>query len=414
MYKIFLIGTSDNGLSLQSQTLLGQCTLLVGTDRLQNLVEQFNGRRIPVAPLATAFNTIKEALKTGNVAILASGDPLFYGIGKRVLAEFGEARVEIHPALSAVQRAAARFKIVWDDSRIISLHGRSHHHIPGLLLTGHKTFVFTDRTSSPDVLARQILNYLQSIDATGLADSLTVHVAEDLDLESEKIFKGSLSQAVKRTFSPLNIFCLSRKNVYPPETEETEKPASLGLTEEEISHSRGLITKSEVRAVTLHQLRLPRTGVFWDVGGGSGSISIEAARANPGLTVYTIEHKVEELENIKENIRRYHCFNVVPVFGRAPEMLQDLPAPDRVFIGGSSGALREIIHLAAARLPEKHGRLVVNGVIEKTTRIAPAAMAECGLSVSCSHVRVSRSAFGDEHEKNTQHFNPITVMTGIK
>ncbi|BCL60492.1 precorrin-6Y-methylase [Desulfomarina profundi] len=412
MYKIFLIGTSDNGLVLQSQTLLGQCTLLVGTERLQNLVEQFNGRRIPVAPLATAFSATREALQTGNVAILASGDPLFYGIGKRILEEFGCDRVEIHPALSAVQRAAARFKISWDDGRIISLHGRSHHHIPGLLLLHHKAFVFTDKNNSPDIIARKILNYLELIGDKGqIGKNLRVHVVEDIDLESEKIFRGSLAETGKRRFSALNIFCLTREK--KTQSGLLHREFGLGLTEDEICHSRGLITKSEVRAVTLHQLRLPRTGVFWDVGGGSGSISIEAARTNPGLTVYTIEHKMEELENIKENIRRFHCFNVVPVFGRAPEMLQDLPAPDRVFIGGSSGALRQIIHIAAAQLPEK-GRLVVNGVIEKTTRTAPAAMAECGLSVSRSLIRVSRSTFGDENDNNTQHFNPITVITGKK
>jgi len=409
MYKLFLIGTSDNSLPAGAQDLVDQCALLVGTNRLQDLVKNFAGRRISITPLAAAFKDIKEVLGRGNAAVLASGDPLFYGIGKRILEEFDENMVEIHPALSAIQRAAARFKIPWDDGKIISLHGRNHNHIPGLLLSHPKTFVFTDQTNSPDTLAARILNYLQDIQYSEFAEKLTVRVAEDLDLDSEKIFRGSLAEAAERSFSSLNIFCLALGDGTQAATEN--KNFEFGLTEDEISHSRGLITKNEVRAITLHSLRLPRTGVFWDVGGGSGSVSIEAARANPGLSVYTIEHKVEELENIKENIRRFHCFNVVPVFGRAPEILADLPAPDRVFIGGSSGGLREIIRVAADHLPE-NGRLVVNGVIQKTTDTAPIAMAECGLSVAQSHVQVSRSTF--ESRENPQQLNPITVMTGIK
>ncbi len=123
------------------------------------------------------------------------------------------------------------------------------------------------------------------------------------------------------------------------------RPYQFGLTEDSIQHSRGLITKNEVRAATLHQLQLPRKGVFWDIGAGSGSLSIEAARANPHLTVYAIEHKEEELENIKNNIVKFGCYNIVPIFGRAPEALVALPDPDRVFIGGSSGSLPDIVAL---------------------------------------------------------------------
>ncbi len=182
-----------------------------------------------------------------------------------------------------------------------------------------------------------------------------------------------------------------------------------GLTEDEISHSRGLITKNEVRAVTLHQLQLPRQSIFWDIGAGSGSISIEAARTNPRLTVYAVEHKEEELHNIKENIRRYGCFNVIPVSGRAPEVLANLPAPDRVFIGGSSGSLADIVRLVAGRLTAD-GRLVINGVIKKTITTAPQYMREAGFTVTRSVINVSRKS-----KNNTvQNFNPITIMAGTR
>lgn len=156
-------------------------------------------------------------------------------------------------------------------------------------------------------------------------------------------------------------------------------------------------------------MQLPRQGVFWDIGAGSGSISIEAARTNPRLTVYAVEHKEEELNNIKENIRRYDCFNVIPVFGRAPEVLADLPAPDRVFIGGSTGSLADIVRLVAKQLTA-NGHLVINGVIEKTITTAPQYMREAGFTVSRSVINVSR----ESQNGAVQNFNPITIMAGTR
>ena len=245
-------------------------------------------------------------------------------------------------------------------------------HIPGLLLKNDKNLILTDSDNSPNRIARLLLDYLQLIGENVLPDMIKMLVAEDLGLESEKLFSGTLLEASKQQFS-------SSKHLVPagPRCSQTTGPTSFGLTEDSIQHSRGLITKNEVRAATLHQLQLPTEGVLWDIGAGSGSLSIEAARSNPELTVYAIEHKEEELENIKNNIVKFGCYNIVPVFGRAPEALDHLPNPHRVFIGGSSGSLPDIVALIAKRL-ESAGRLVINGVIEKTVQAAPELMKKHG------------------------------------
>ena len=405
MYKIFVIGISEPALSRHQLELLDTCALLVATERLQEMAADFSGKIHPVAPLDQAIAAIRSTLPTGHVAVLASGDPLFYGIGKRLLAEFLTEQLEFYPALSAIQRACALFKTVWDDAVIVSLHGRTEQHVPGLLLQNEKTIVFTDHNNSPKTIALEILEYLQLINHLDFADEITVSVAENIGLQGEKIYTGSLEETAHSHFSPLNILCIQL-----PELQSRKLTSfNFGLTEKELSHSRGLITKNEVRAVTLHQLQLPRQGVLWDIGGGSGSISIEAARSNPHLTVYTIEHKEEEINNIKENIRRYSCFNLVPVSGRAPEVLTKLPAPDRVFIGGSSGSLSRIVHLIADQLAAD-GRLVINGVIEKTITTAPEYMQEVGFTVERSVIKVNRTSENGE----TQNFNPITIMTGSR
>jgi precorrin-6Y C5,15-methyltransferase (decarboxylating) len=405
MYRIFIIGISDLQLSPIQLTMLHSCSLLVATERLAALAGDFQGSIHSIAPLDRAISTIRDEIAHGNVAVFASGDPLFYGIGRKLLTEFPPKQLEFHPGLSAIQRGCALLKIPWDDAAVISLHGRKHRHIPGILMQNQKSIVFTDKNNSPHVIAGKIYSYLRSIDHSELIDKITISVAENIGLPDEKIFTGSLAETAETGFSPLNILCLQR----PPLQSGSQCVSSFGLSEDDIRHSRGLITKSEIRAVTLHRLQLPAAGVFWDVGGGSGSISIEAARLNPGLTVYTVEHKEEELDNIRENIRRFGCFNIIPISGRAPEALVGLPSPDCVFIGGSGGSLAEIIAIAANRLAAD-GRLVVNGVIEKTKESAPQFMRASGFSVTSSLINVTRESAAGA----ATTFNSITIMTGTR
>jgi precorrin-6Y C5,15-methyltransferase (decarboxylating) len=228
-------------------------------------------------------------------------------------------------------------------------------------------------------------------------------VAEDIGLESQRLFSGSLVETVQETFSPLNVLYIEHRGC-------KQNPCiTFGLTEDDIIHSRGLITKNEVRAATLHQLALPDTGVLWDVGAGSGSISIEAGRSHPGLTVYAIEHKQEEIANIKANIRQFGCYNVVPVFGKAPEILSSLPAPDRIFVGGSSGTLPALAELADKLLPTD-GRIVINGVIEKTIKEAPLLLAQHNFTARTTTISVTRT----DCSNKTVTFNPITITTGSR
>lgn len=401
MAKLVIVGVASYGLSAMQKKLLSSCRLLAGSKRLLALVADLNIETMAITPMADAIPAIGKAMQNNKVGVLASGDPLFFGIGRRLLDEFGSEQVEIHPALSSMQEAMARFKLPWDDARLVSLHGRTDRHIPGLLLSHPKIFIFTDRANSPDALARELIDYLQLIEEDSLMDNYRIMVAENLGSEEEGLFVGSLSETADRGFADLNVLCLLG-------SEKMEK-WRFGLTENELHHSRGLITKDEVRAVTLHCLRLPTKGVFWDVGAGSGGVSIEAARLNPELTIYAIERKEEELANIKANIRCHGCYNVVPVAGLAPDILQGLPDPQRVFIGGNGGQLAGIIHEAANRLPED-GRLVANGVIEKTITRTPKLMAEAGLTTQISTILVTRTKQAEE----PVILNQISIITGEK
>lgn len=402
MSRILVIGISDPLPSERLRHLLGDCRLVIGAKRFAPLAAVMELPFADISPLAGAVDILRRRLPAGNVAVLVGGDPLFYGIGKKLLGEFGEDLLHFHPAVTSLQQACARFRLPWDDAVVTSLHGRSHRHLPGLLLANRKNLLFTDSLNSPNRIAETLLGYLRLIEEDNLIEGIEVRVAEDLGLESELLFQGSLAATARESFSPLNVMAL----LVPG---ENPVPYRFGLREEQLCHSRGLITKNEVRAATLHHLQLPAQGVFWDIGAGSGSVSIEAARLNPGLTVFAIEQKGEELANIKANIKRYRCYNVIPVHGRAPESCESLPAPERIFIGGSGGNLPEIVNMAASRLAQD-GLLVVNGVIAATIETAPREMERLGLRIQRSTLQVSRS----EDDTTITTFNPITIVTGRK
>ena len=290
MYKLFVLGIAETVLSAAQEKILAQCSLLVGTTRFHSLTATLPGHYLSITPLPAALNAISAELKRGNVAVLASGDPLFYGIGRRLLAVFPEKSIQFYPALSSIQRACALMKIPWDDAEITSLHGREAAHLPSLLLRHGKNLILTDTSNRPELIAGQLLHYLRLIGAPNLIKNITMLVAEDLGLPSEKLFRGTLDEAAEHLFSPLNIVCLLVPGMaYSPSYR-------FGLSENLIEHSRGLITKNEVRAASLHQLQLPRQGIFWDIGAGSGSLSVEAARLQPELITVKGQRLLKEAD----------------------------------------------------------------------------------------------------------------------
>lgn len=408
MSKLFVIGLAEPYLENHKKQILSKCKHLFCTDRFTEILHQENvvtPQIHPITPLNKALTEAMRLLDEGDVAILASGDPLYFGVGKTLLQLFENQtnKIEFLPALSAVQRAAALFQTPWNNAKVVSLHGRNVDHLPTLLLQDDPIFVFTDSKNTPTYIAGQLVKYLEDLGDEKRLQDCRIQIAENIGLSGQNVFKGDLQSCIRRSFSPLNIVCLESQK-----KDQKDSPA-FGLIEDNISHSRGLITKNEVRAATLHALQLPRKGVMWDIGAGSGSISIEAARLFPELTVYAVEHKEEEILNIKKNIIKFGCYNVVPIFGNAPDILQSLAVPDRIFIGGSGGNLREIISYATSIVAAK-GKIVINGVIRKTIQAAPVFLTENGFSYTTATVHVQREGMDTKAEE----FNPITIISGTR
>lgn len=402
---LHLVGVDTCNLPRIPQDVLDRCTALVVSKRIR---EEANHLRssfeacslLPIAPLNEALTQIGKALEKGDVAVLASGDPMFFGIGRRLIEKFGRNRMKVYPELSSVQHLFSYFKVHWDDVFFLSLHGRDAQRATGSILSHEKVLLLTDGINRPELTAQQLCSFL------GPERSRQIHayVGENIGMQGERFVSGHLRDVAEMKFGPLCCMLLVRKS------RKISPQPVLGLTEDRIVHSRGLITKNEVRAAVLHSLALGQKSVLWDIGAGSGSVSLEASRLQQDLLVYAIEKNDDQYVNILNNIDKYGVFTMKAVKGEAPEVLENLPSPDRVFIGGSGGNLKEIINACCKSLASG-GRIVVTAVLDKTRQQAPRLLHDAGLAVETSTIAVTRNVYP---ENEPQQFNPITIIIGRK
>lgn len=387
---------------------LSQVTALVASrDLYKRLLGHYPKDRlppqIPVVPLGNCLKTVQEVLETGDVLVLATGDPLFFGIGRRILKEFPPNTVSVVPALSSMQLAFARFKIPWDDAHFISLHGREWYESIGKVLQYPKVFFLTDSQNSPDRIAQKLLN---NCDAALLGD-VSCYVGESLGTKTERLLSGSLEEIGMQEFKQPNVMIILNQG---QEKVGNEEIPAFGLQEKEIIHSRGLLTKNEVRAAAIHALRLNNNGTLWDVGAGSGSVGLEAARLFSSLQVVSIEKEEIQWHNISKNIAKFKVANMRLVRGVAPDALVALPRPERIFVGGNGGNLDSILnHCVAALVPG--GIIVVTAVVPKTANRAPQILYDLGLEVEIHDIAVSRSVYPAGEEIR---FNPIKIIVALK
>ena len=396
--RIVVVGVGPAGLDPAGRELLASCPVVLAPARLKGLLAHMAVEVLPLSPLQEALARMEALLARGDIGVLVGGDPLFFGIGRTLIARFGRERCRFQPAVSMVQAICARCGAPWDDAAFVSVHGRPLARAVVQLLLNRKSVVFTDGQHTPAAVARAMLDRLTACGAEDLAGDFFLQVGESLGSQEERLVSGGLEEIAAQRFAPLTIMLVQGGG--------RRRPAVFGLEEDGLEHSRGLITKEEVRAVCLHKLRLPSKGVLWDVGAGSGSVGLEACLLRPELLGFAVERRPEALAHIRANIARYGVCNLLPVPGEAPAALAALPVPDRIFIGGSGGRLAGIIAACCRGLPPR-GRIVVTAVTAATGQRAPDLLARHGLAVNRSKIAVERLSDG-------RRLNPITVIVGQK
>jgi precorrin-6Y C5,15-methyltransferase (decarboxylating) len=407
--KVYIIGMSPNGVSsLLPETcrLVNRSEIVLGGKRLLDMFPSLTGEKIIIGNnLAEVTDIIKTNLGQKQIVVLASGDPCFYGIASYLTRELGKDTVEIIPNVSAMQVAFARIKESWEDAALVSVHSRPVEDIVETVRSNCKIGIFTDEKNTPAAIARVLLEH-------GV-DGYRAYVCQDLGSKDEKVVETDLPDLREAKFSPLNILILLR--VQPKESVSAFYHQWLGIPDEEFYQRGprdGLITKQEVRAVSLAKIRLIDEGILWDIGAGSGAVSIEASCLVKKGRIYAIERNDADVAVIKKNLRKFQVPNVEVVQTFAPDGLGELPDPTAVFIGGSGGRMEEILDVVSHRL-KSGGRIVINIVALENLSAAASALKTRGLVPEVTLVNIARSTSVIELTR-FEASNPVFVVTASK
>jgi precorrin-6Y C5,15-methyltransferase (decarboxylating) len=356
--KVYVIGVGSDGtagMTARARELLAAADLVLGSDNTLGLLPDPRGQRLAIGPdPQEAVRTVEVNLGKKRMVVVASGDPLFYGVARYLCDRLGKENFEVLPHVSSMQLAFARVKESWEDAYLTNLANHPLAEVIDRIRTAETVGLFTSEKEDPPAVARHLL-------ARGL-DYFRAYVCENLGGPDERVTQGELAEVQDMEFSPLNVMILKRKPGRPDRRRAPGRFRRFGNPDDVFAQSRpksGLITQAEVRALALARLDVQPGGVVWDIGAGSGSLAVEAAQlADPGM-VYAIEQDAADYHLILANAEAFRVKNLKAILGTAPAVFAGLPAPDGVFVGGTGREVARLLE-AAYRALRPGGRLVVN------------------------------------------------------
>jgi precorrin-6Y C5,15-methyltransferase (decarboxylating) len=403
---VTVLGLDDPGdLSPSALGLLGKAQVVAGPARLLEAVSGHLTAEAQKIPLVSGLNhwlgEVKKSSSHGQMVILADGDPNFFGLGARVIEVFDDLRVTMKPAPTTVQKAFARMGVTWAGAEVVSLHGRQDYapFFSAIFRAGQVTgsgfvAVYTDATNNPALIASKLIERGQ------LNWKMTVF--QELGLPGEAIWSGDLAKAQKSKFSPLNLTVLERTKL--------PKVLTLGAPESAYDHQAGLITKSEVRTAILGLLELSGHETLWDLGCGSGSVSLDAGLLLRHGQVLSVEKDPQRAAQARQNRSKYGLAHVEVIEGQALEAMADLPLPDRVFVGGGGRQLEYLIQGALSFLGRR-GLIVVAVVRLDSLNLALSCLSSPDIKPTVTQISVSR---GESLAKSIylKPINPVFLIKG--
>ena len=400
--SIIGMGMTPDDLTAKHLEIIDSADILVGGKRLLGHFKESRARKKVIGrDIDSVVDFVRQEMKKNQVVVLASGDPMFFGIGRRLVNAIGENNIRVYPNISSVAAAFARIKEPWDDVRIISLHGRKNEPRLFKALEEENTIaVFTDPNNNPAWLAGRLLK--------NQFFNYKICVLESLGSISEKISWHTLAEAAGMKFTDPNMVVLKRGSIGTKD----KKRLFLGAPDSWYDHHKGLITKSEIRAITLSKLRLASEHILWDLGAGSGSVCMEASLIIKKGKIFAVEKNSERIEHIKNNKKRFGIGNLTVIQTELPQGLEKLPRPDRIFIGGGGRQLKAIM-TAAARYLKPKGRVVVNTVLIPNVETARATLEKLGFNTEIIQVQINRSRQMPWAER-LEASNPLWIISGFR
>ncbi len=396
--KVFLVSVGPGAASLmteEARQAFGECDQIIGAGRMLEALKAF-GKPSFSAYKETEIVEFLEAHEEIRRPLVAfSGDLGFYSGAKKLLLLLQEHNFDAVclPGVSSLVYLAARTGKSWDQAKLMSVHGRSQNLIRAVQ-EEKRVFVLLGGKGSVEALCRELLYY-------GLSE-VDLAIGENLSYETERIVCGKPEELLEKHFGGLVAAILENP-------EGGNGVVTHGIADEAFIRGEVPMTKYEVRAVSLSRLELKRDSVVYDIGAGTGSVSVEAALQASEGRVYAIERKREAAELILKNKRKFALSNLEIIEGLAPEAFSGLPAPTHAFIGGSAGNLREIVESLLGKNPGV--RVVINAIALETVAEASSLLKELPVEgVSVSQVMASRGRKLGGYELMVG-MNPVYVIS---
>lgn len=393
--KVTIIGIGPGNTALltrEASAALDSCDMICGAESVTASLSEWKKPTFhAILPQAIA-ELIGEHPKYSHAAVVMRGDTGFFSGTKKLTEHLAAYDLSVLPGISSPAYFAAKLGVSWDDAALISLHGRNSGLIHAVRTT-RRVFALTGGENTVGAICEKLCLYGYG--------TLAVTVGERLSYPDEKITKGTAETLAGQSFDALSIMMI--------ENEDAKSELPHGLADDCFQRADVPMTKAEVRSVSLAALAPDADAVVWDVGAGTGSVSVECAYAAYRGKVYAIERNPEAAALIRRNATALHAENIEILCEKAPEALETLPPPTHVFIGGSSGELDAILSVILRKNP--HARIVINAVTLETEAEALACIKKYGFSsYSAAQIGVSRARpVGKYNMVGAQ--NPVWIFT---
>ena len=387
------VGGAADTLTWEAREALERAELVLGAQRLLDALPPRAGQRRAAAVRAEEIAGILRRGAAAESCVVYSGDTGFYS-GARDLTPLLDAAgtdYRVLPGVSSVQMLASRLRRPWQDWTLRSAHGVGCDAVAAVM-TGRPAFFLTGGENTPSTLCGALTD-------AGLG-ALAVTVGENLSRPDARVVETTASEAADMTFAPLSVLLV----------ESAPRPfaRSGAIPDEAFCRGEVPMTKQMVRAAILASLGVMPEETVWDVGAGTGSVSVELALAARQGRVFAVERRADACALVRRNRERFGAWNLTVVEGEAPAALEALPAPDAVFVGGSGGNLRAILAAAAARNPNV--RLCLSAIALETLSAAISALKEMDLETEITQISVSRTRTAGELHLLTAN-NPVFLLT---
>ncbi len=386
-------GGTPETITAECMTALRQAGCILGAKRLlQALPQGCTQNRISAIRPEELMEAIMRQRE--DCVVVFSGDAGFYSGARRLLPLLKERGIPVKtlPGISSVQLLSARLGLPWQEWELVSAHGTDCD-VVRAVTCGKPAFFLTGGDLGPGEICQRLA-------AAGLG-ALPVIAGENLSYPDEKIISGTASEMAAYSFAPLSVLLAE-----PAPKRPKRCP---GFPDGAFSRGAVPMTKQEVRAAALAKLAVRPSDILWDIGAGTGSVSVELALAAERGAVYAVECGSEACGLIRENREKFSAWNLHLAEGFAPEVLAGLPAPDGVFIGGSKGKLAEIVDAVLDRNP--FARICVAAIALETLADAAAALSRHGLEAAVTQIAVTRSRPAGKLHLLAAN-NPVFLITG--